>query len=71
MVKDLPANTIDAGSIPVQEAALKKKLATPSSILVWRIPWTEKSGRLHSMGSLKSRLNNNIFLFHPVIFCFY
>ena len=50
MVKNLPANTRDAGSIPVQEAALKKKLATPSSILVWRIPWTEESGGVQSMG---------------------
>jgi len=26
-------------------------MATPSSILAWRIPWTEESGRLQSMGS--------------------
>ena len=25
-------------------------MATPSSILAWRIPWTEEPGRLQSMG---------------------
>ena len=30
---------------------LEKGMATHSSILAWRIPWTEKPGRLRSMGS--------------------
>ena len=30
---------------------LEKGTATHSSILAWRIPWTEESGRLQSMGS--------------------
>ena len=30
--------------------ALEKEMATHSSILVWKIPWTEKPGRLQSMG---------------------
>ena len=29
----------------------KKEMATHSSILAWRIPWTEEPGRLQSMGS--------------------
>ena len=29
----------------------RKEMATHSSILVWRIPWTEEPGRLQSMGS--------------------
>ena len=33
-----------------QEEALKKRMATHSSILAWRIPWTEKPGRVQSMG---------------------
>ena len=33
------------------EGLLEKGMATYSSILAWRIPWTEKSGRLQSMGS--------------------
>ena len=30
---------------------LEKEMATCSSILTWRIPWTEEVGRLQSMGS--------------------
>ena len=33
------------------EDLLEKKMATHSSILAWKIPWTEKPGRLQSMGS--------------------
>ena len=29
---------------------LEKRMATHSSILAWRIPWTEKPGRLESFG---------------------
>ena len=32
------------------EDPLEKRMATHSSILAWRIPWTEKPGRLLSMG---------------------
>ena len=32
---------------------LEKEMATHSSVLAWRIPWTEKPGRLQSMGSLR------------------
>ena len=34
-----------------QEEALEKEIATHSNILAWRIPWTEESAGLHSMGS--------------------
>ena len=34
-----------------QEDPLEKKMATHSSILAWRIPWTEEPGGLQSMGS--------------------
>ena len=33
------------------EDLLKKEMATYSSILAWKIPWTEEPGRLQSMGS--------------------
>ena len=33
------------------EDPLEKEMATHSSILAWRILWTEEPGRLHSMGS--------------------
>ena len=34
-------DTGDAGSIPGQEDSLEKEMATHSSILFWKIPWTE------------------------------
>jgi len=37
--------------IPGNTNILEQVLATHSSILVWRISWTEESGRLQSMGS--------------------
>ena len=37
-----------------QEDPLEEKMATHSSILAWRIPWTEEPGGLQSMGSQKS-----------------
>ena len=33
------------------EDLLEKEMATHSSILAWRIPWTEEPGRLQTMGS--------------------
>ena len=34
-----------------QEDPLEKEMATHSSTLAWKIPWTEKPGRLQSLGS--------------------
>ena len=34
-----------------QDDPLEKEMATHSSILAWRIPWTEEPGRLQSVGS--------------------
>jgi len=34
-----------------QEDPLEKEMATHSSVLAWRIPWTEEPGGLQSMGS--------------------
>ena len=36
-----------------QEDALKKEMATHSSVLAWKTPWTEEPGRLQSMGVTK------------------
>ena len=38
-----------------QEDPLEKEMTTHSSILAWRIPWTEEPGRLQSMGSQRVR----------------
>ena len=40
-----------------QEDPLEKGIATHSSILAWRIPWTEEPGGLQSMGSHRVRHN--------------
>ena len=37
------------------EEPLEKEMVTHSSILAWRLPWTEKPGRLQSMGSQRVR----------------
>ena len=41
------------------EDTLEKGTATHSSILAWRIPWTEESGRLQSMGSQSVGYNSS------------
>ena len=38
-----------------QEETLEKEMAACSSILAWRIPWTEESGGLQSVGSQRVR----------------
>ena len=53
MVKNLLASAEDirdAGLIPGSEDPLEKSTAIHSSILAWRIPWTEKPGGLRSIG---------------------
>ena len=40
-----------------QEDSLEERMATHSSILAWRIPWTEEPGNLQSMGLQRVRHN--------------
>ena len=40
-------------TFPFHFHALEKEMATHSSVLAWKIPWTEEPGRLQSMGSLR------------------
>ena len=42
MVKNLPANVGDMGSVSGSERSLEKEMATHSSILAWEIPWAEE-----------------------------
>ena len=49
MVKNLPAfagDVRDVGSVPGWKHPLEESMATHSSILSWRIPWTEEPGGL-------------------------
>ena len=54
-VKTLPAMPKTQVQSLSQEDPLEKGMATHSSILAWRIPWPEASGRLQSMGSQRVR----------------
>ena len=47
-VKNLPAMKDTWVQSLGQEEPLVKEMATQSSILTWRIPWTEEPGRLYS-----------------------
>ena len=51
MVKNLPAMQETQVQSLGQEDPLQKGMATHSSILAWKVPWTEKPGRLQPMGS--------------------
>ena len=50
-VKNLPAMQETQVQSLGWEEPLEKGIATHFSILAWRIPWTEKSGRLQYLGS--------------------
>ena len=50
LVKNMPAMQETQVQFLGREDHLKKEMATHSSILMWRIPWTEEPGRLQSMG---------------------
>ena len=52
MVKNLPANAVDMLQVQSlgREDPLEEGMATHSSVLAWRIPWTEDPGRLLSIG---------------------
>ena len=55
MVKNLPAMQETWVRPLNQEDPLEKGLANHSSILAWRIPWTEEPGGLQSRGSQRVR----------------
>ena len=54
VVKNPPANSGDAGSIPGSGRSFEKDMATHSSILAWETPWIEEPGELQAMESQKS-----------------
>ena len=52
--KESPCKAKDLGSIPGSGRSPGEGMATHSSIRAWRVPWTEESGGLLSMGVTKS-----------------
>ena len=75
VVKNPPANAGDLRdmcSIPGSGRSLKEEVAIHSSILAWKIPWTEKPGRLQSVGSQrvghdKCLSTSTYILFKPIV----
>ena len=55
--KNSPVSAGAMGSIPGQKDPLEKEMATHSSILACRIPWSEEPGELQTMGLQRVRHN--------------
>ena len=55
--KESACNAIDPASIPESGRSPGEENGYPSSILAWRIPWTEEAGSLQPMGSQRVRHN--------------
>ena len=70
-VKNLPANAGDPSSIPSREDPLEKEIATHSSFLAWRIPWTEEPGGLQSMGRKESDMTERLIHIVDIYTCFF
>ena len=64
MVKNLPAVWETQVQSLGWEDPLEKEVATHSSILTWKTPWTEEPGGLQSMESPKWTLLGSIHFFH-------
>ena len=65
-VKSLPAVQEMGVRSLGRDDPLEKEMSTHSSILAWKIPWTEEPGRLQSMGSQRVGLNNFTFFLSAV-----
>ena len=59
-VKNLPPMQETWVQFLGQEDPLEKQMAIHSSILAWKIPWTEELGGLHSMGSQESDMTQQL-----------
>ena len=57
VVEDPPVNAETEVQFLSWEDPLEEETATHSSILAWKITWTEEPGRLQSMGSQRARHN--------------
>ena len=56
--KESACNAGDPSSIPGQEDPLEEEMATHSSVLAWRIPWTERLQSMESQRVGHDRANN-------------
>ena len=62
MVKNPPAVQETQVQFLSLEDPLEKGMATHSSILAWRIPWTEEPGRLQGVAKSQTRLSDQHWL---------
>ena len=72
MVKNTPekaGDIRDTGSIPGFGRSVKEGMAAHSSILAWRIPWTEEPGGLQSLGRKESDTTEAILLQSCLTLC--
>ena len=60
LVKNLPAVQETRVRFLGRKDPLEKEMAAHSSILAWRIPWTEEPGRLQSLGSQESDMTERL-----------
>ena len=63
MVKNLPAMWETQVQFLGLEDPLEKGMATYSSILAWRIPWTDEPGGFHGVAKSRTRLSDFTFTF--------
>ena len=69
LVKNLPVMQETRVWSLGREDPLEKEMATHSSTLAWRIPWTEEPDRIQSMGSQRVRYDGVTFTFHFSCIC--
>ena len=71
MVKNLPAMQETQGPSLGREDLLEKGMATHSSILAWRVPWTDEPGEIQSVGFQRVRHDwvTNTFSFIVALWC--
>ena len=69
-VKNLPAMQETWVQSLGQKDHLEKEMATDSSILAWKIPWTEEPGGLQSVGSQRVGQDYQLTLIRTTIFIF-
>ena len=69
MVNHLPAMQETRVRSLGWEDSLGKEMATHSSTLAWKIPWTEEPGRLQSMG-LQNQIGLSDFTFLFTFYCY-
>ena len=59
MIKESTYNAREAGSIPGSGGSLEEEMASQSSILAQRIPWTEEPGGLHGVAESDTTKHTN------------